>query len=70
MHMIGASTMELVLGKKHAEFISKYASIDVPKRLETLLKLTELLGMKTLSQTSCFFVSECIYVKSSSHALI
>lgn len=40
----GASTMELVLGKKHAEFISKYASIDVPKRLETLLKLTELLG--------------------------
>ncbi len=68
--MIGASTMELVLGKKHAEFISKYASIDVPKRLETLLKLTELLGMKTLSQTSCFFVSECIYVKSSSHALI
>ena len=41
---VGGDNVGYELGKKHAEFITKYAAIDVPKRLETVLKLTELLG--------------------------
>jgi len=40
----GDSKAEYKLGKKHADFITTYAAIEVPKRLETVLKLTELLG--------------------------
>ena len=53
---LGDSKAEYKLGKKHADFITTYAAIEVPKRLETVLKLTELLGTKSVFPLVCIRV--------------
>jgi hypothetical protein len=47
----GGTTNSELLSAAHADFITKHAAIDVPKRLETLLQLLKLRGDEILDPT-------------------